>query len=248
MRLAMMAQPLPAAWCLMTLVASREDPRALARDKPDRAPSPQRSYPTTVTRISSSTLTEITPYNPVLPVPWYSKTVISTVTVTLLEPWPASPTSFPYTMLQTAVKHSTIESRLVVTISAPPETSFSYATVTGTSTWILWRPAVTDMPAGGSGSCSECVASSPTPDPRCERLGLDTACQGQCEQRDGLWWCYRRYYSDPSSLAMGRACWGNKTEYAQLLTPCIGTDHALPCMPCKGKDYAWNSVNWHWDV
>ncbi len=106
------------------------------------------TYPTTITSVWSATGTQITPYNPILPVDYYSKTVISTVTVTILEPWAAAPTSFPYTLRQTAISHRTEETRLLKTLTAPLVTSVSSSVVTGTSTWVLWPPSATYLAAG----------------------------------------------------------------------------------------------------
>lgn len=220
----------------------------LVRADGDAMVAAQTTYPTTITRVWSATNTQITPYNPMLPVDYYSKTVISTVTVTILEPWPAPPSAFPYTMRQTAISRSTVESRMLKTLNSPTVTYITTGTATGTSAWVLWPPRPTDMAVGARLPCQECEPQGWESDPRCENLGLDTACQGQCEKKDGLWWCYQRYYTDGQDLAMGRVCWGNSTEYAQLVEPCIATDHQVACKPCKGKDISWNSVNWDWNL
>ena len=67
-----------------------------------------------------------------------------------------------------------------------------------TSVWRVHKPAPTHLPDNATDPyqikpCFECDWPGYTPHPRCEQLGLRTACQGQCRLRDGLFWCYRLF-------------------------------------------------------
>lgn len=205
------------------------------------------NYPTTSTSIWSMTESSSTtpgPWGPVQKV-----IVITTQTVTLLEPHLTPIASYPATLIQTAITSRTYEYRITYSsMEGPVSTSLSSGVYTVPSTWVLHPVQPTDMSVETSMSslpCEECAASTWTADSRCAAKGLDTACQGQCRLREDIWWCYKMYYSDyGSDVQMGRACWGNDSYYEQLLEPCNVADHKVACVPCKGWDYSWSAVTW----
>jgi hypothetical protein len=203
------------------------------------------AYPTTKTKHFTTTVTSI-----IWPGAWeafYRLSIATTLTVTVLEPWPSKPTSFPYTFLQTAISNRIIDSRMTLcdNCATPPSTDVSTQHEKVTSTWVLYQPQPTDLLPDAPLPCEACAPADFTPDPACVALGLDTACQGQCKLLDGLWWCYKRYFMDGDGLAMGRACWGgNGHEFKQLVTPCTRSDHALPCVPCNGTDVYFGPSQW----
>ncbi|OCL02218.1 hypothetical protein AOQ84DRAFT_229440 [Glonium stellatum] len=208
------------------------------------------AYPTTITKVWSSTTTSIMYPNPAFAI-FSNMIYITTMTVTLFEPWPSMPTVFPYTLVQTELDDMTIST--LVNTSGTPTTYVQSTKYTVSSTWVLNQPAPTDLAAGTTVDalpCSECTPEGWAPDERCTRHNLDTACQGQCDLREGLWWCYKRYYNQPGAPVMGRVCWGNNDtagqmfEYAQLAEPCKKTDHRVQCVPCKGLESNWEAGNW----
>jgi hypothetical protein len=67
---------------------------------------------------------------------------ITTMTITLLEPWPASPTSFPYTLTQTAISDMTITTTLP---SQPPTSYVNTYHYTNEETMVMDRPGPTDL-------------------------------------------------------------------------------------------------------
>lgn len=221
-------------------VAVPQKPAATAR---------QLAYPTTLTSITSQTSSNTAYPNPAWPI-IYQAAYTTVQTVTLLEPWTAAPTRFPYTLVQTVITRRTVTYAVTpcrMPCGTPPMTSIGATTQTALSTWLLHAPAPTDLGVDlkvASLPCAECASSAYAPDPRCEALGLDTGCQGQCRMRDGMWWCLRRRYLDGSELEMGRACWGNGDQFQQLATPCVVGDHALGCEPCKGKVISYSPVEW----
>jgi len=204
------------------------------------------SFPTTVTRIESSTVSGTIDGGAAQP---FYKLVARTIeTNTLLEPWPASPTSFPYTLVQTKIVHRTYETTITkVRGEEDPTSTTSFTQVTVPSTWVLFKPEATYAAAGAALPCGECAPNGWEGDERCEALGLDTACQGQCEEKFGYLWCYERYRSDEGSKVMGRACWGKEREYMQLVEPCLATDHRISCTPCQGVDPSWDDITWHFE-
>lgn len=205
-------------------------------------------YPTTLTKITSTVTTTTIAPNPAWPIAGV-QSYVTTLTDTLLEPWPSAPTAFPYTLTQTRI------SDMTSTYAAASYVSSGSTILTVASTWVLYQPAATHLGAGKPQDdlpCAECTPAGWTPDARCTRHNLDTACQGQCSLRDGLFWCYKRYYNEPGAPVMGRVCWGNNDtsaggkmfEYAQLVEPCLQTDHRVQCTPCKGLESNWSPGNW----
>lgn len=213
------------------------------------------SYPTTLTYTTSTSISTIFVPNPAFPING-AESYIATTTITVLEPWLSKPTTFPYTLTQTAI--STIKSTYIQSGDAVTQSVSSGSTTeTISSTWILYKPLPTYLPAGTPSSslpCAQCAPPEWTPEQRCRSHNLDTACQGQCLLREGLFWCYKRYYNEPGAPVMGRVCWGNNGtggqmfQYAQLVEPCLVNDHQIQCMPCKGLESNWVAGNWLLDL
>ncbi len=145
-----------------------------------------------------------------------------------LEPHPSAPASFPATLVATA-----LTSHTVIAGDAAPTTSVE----TALSTWIVRKPAATDLPRHGKGICGNCTQpASYVGDPTCVVAGNATACTRQCQQRDGLWYCFQQdnHYQEN---VMGRVCWWlnpfyGTTEYKMLGEPCIEGDRTLDCLAC----------------
>lgn len=97
-------------------------------------------YPTTLTQILPTTTTSYVTPNPAFPMFTGSIAYITTMTVTLLEPWPASPTSFPYTLTQTAISDMTITTTLP---SQPPTSYVNTYHYTNEETMVMDGPGVT---------------------------------------------------------------------------------------------------------
>lgn len=209
--------------------------------------APATAYPTTVTSIWSTTETSASQ-----PGPWgavYMIYMTTLRTVTLLEPYPAQIQTYPATVVQTAVSKETHTTRITYSsANGPVSTTIDSRTVSVPSTWVLHQAQPTDLAAGTTPAglpCEECAPASWQADSRCAGNGLQTACQRQCDLRDGVWWCYRMYYSDyGTGVQMGRACWGNGSYFEQLVEPCVAGDHRLSCVSCKGLDSSWDAVNW----
>jgi hypothetical protein len=201
------------------------------------------AYETTKTAVWSTTETHV------ISPGWVGPSVVTGITTrmaTTLEPGPV--TSYPATVIETILSTVTYEYRITRS-DGSSSTSFSSGTYTVPSTWVVSKPQASDLASGtsmGSLPCDSCPAQSWVPDSQCVAKGLDTACQGQCQQRYGDWWCYHMYYSDYSNSAfrMGRACWGGDGEYLQLNTPCVDSDHQMACTPCQGLNYSWGAVEW----
>jgi hypothetical protein len=91
-------------------------------------------YPTTITHTLPTTTTFYVGPNPAFPVFTGRIAYITTMTVTVLEPWTASPTSFPTTVTRTLV------SDMVVTTTLPsqPPTSYVHSyRFTNTDVWVV---------------------------------------------------------------------------------------------------------------
>jgi hypothetical protein len=113
------------------------------------------------------------------------------------------------------------------------------STYVSSTTFIVYRPQKKDIPAGvklNDVPCGPCAPVDWKSDQRCDALGLDTACQGQCLQQNGLWWCRRLQGIVEMGLnpeyQMGRTCWGNSSYYHQFQTPCVTGDHQFECLSC----------------
>lgn len=208
-------------------------------------------YAATTTVISTTTESSTTVVQFISP---RVVTIITTITATSLRPGPV--TSFPATVVETVVSHITFEFRTSYQ-DGGRTTSLSSAVVTEPSTWVVTAPRATDLaegmtadalPCGGADSCTAEMQerAQEDGDPRCNALGLQTGCQGQCERRDGAWWCYQLYLSDyrDAKLRMGRVCWGEDNRYEQLNTPCVAGDRKVACTACGGLDDSWGALNW----
>ncbi len=146
------------------------------------------------------------------------------------EPHEASPTSFPATVVQTVITTHTFVSGSPAATSVTEEPTYS--------SWIVHKPAATDLPRHGQGICANCTQpASWQPAQKCVDMEQDTACVRQCAQRDGLWYCFDKhawYFEN----VMGRVCWWtdqdtNTTQYLMLAEPCVVGDKQLDCEPCR---------------
>jgi len=184
------------------------------------------TYPTTISNVHSTT----SAFSDVQG----SRRVV--LTVTSIEYWATEPPDFlfNYTIVETI---SSSETTLLVDDSAT--TTVASKTGATESTWVLWDTAATDLPVHASPLCNAgCTAAAWKPEPQCAEAGLDTACVGQCDIRDWIWWCYKPDFSTPSKPAMGRVCWdGKQTAYRPLLEPCDSADHRADCGECAVPSY-----------
>ncbi|KAK3317883.1 hypothetical protein B0T19DRAFT_300919 [Cercophora scortea] len=176
-------------------------------------------------------------------------TLYTTVTITSVDPWTIS--SYPTTVVASVTSHVTWEGHTTYLDNGDTGTSLTSFTATVPETWVVARPAHTDIPAGTTEDklpCAEC--SRPPPDPLCEASGLQTACQGQCRMERGAWWCYMLHERDYkyADMRMGRVCWGGNSQYRQLNAPCVVGDGAVACVPCQGKNISWGALNWEGPV
>ncbi|KAK4447751.1 hypothetical protein QBC34DRAFT_466706 [Podospora aff. communis PSN243] len=238
------------SWCL--LASSIVSLTSASREA---VPAATPTYPTTRTRIYTSTATST---NIVM---WISPRVefYTTVqTITVLEPGPVIPTAVgsPVTVPQLAITSGTIRTVISHSGRAAPETPPSETwAYTSTETWLVSRPEETFLPADvreGNLPCEDevaCAKGNPiVGDEACDESGMKTGCLGQCEVREGMWWCYRMWQrewnAEGGRLRMGRACWGGGGRFRQLNVPCVRGDGRVGCEVCKGKDVAWGAVVW----
>ncbi|SPQ25499.1 0e71b91b-1530-4634-b76f-cbf05c61e119 [Thermothielavioides terrestris] len=105
------------------------------------------SYPTTLS--TTYTFTSSTGYKAPGAFQVFQTAIeLTTVTVTIYEPWPSPPPSYPYT--ETLTQVSTLSARTLVQYdpSGPFSTFTRSSTVTVPATWVLRAPpAPTDLPA-----------------------------------------------------------------------------------------------------
>lgn len=149
------------------------------------------------------------------------------------------------TTIVTYIEHATPYSGSVYTL-------ISSGVYLSSTTFVVYQPQPTDMAVGKTMDdlelqCNACAPATFKSDAQCDALGLDTGCQGQCPQKNGLWWCRQLAPSDvllTLELEMGRACWGNGTFFRQLRTPCVYSDHRVACVPCQGRINSWAPLNW----
>ncbi|TPX12607.1 uncharacterized protein E0L32_000784 [Thyridium curvatum] len=173
-------------------------------------------------------------------------TVYTTQTVTSLQDAPR-PTVFPTTVVETAIMSITWESRVTYLDDGATTTEFSSTTATVPSTWVVaGAPQPTNLAVGRDPACGKSPIAAAAEAPQCASRGLHTGCQGQCQLRDGAFWCLLMGYADykVDSLKMGRACWGGDNQFEQLNTPCLEGDQRTACTADKGLDDSWGAVNW----
>jgi hypothetical protein len=196
---------------------------------------------TSVYPISTST-TVLAPF--AMPYTFFEYT--TTGMATRLEP---VPTSFPTAVRVEIVSDVTIQETASMA-AAPPAMSTYTAQLRDVQTWHLYQPQPTDLPATTNleSTCGSCRSQDYKPDAKCEAMGLETACQAQCQQRDGTWWCRsisQPLYNRGPDVRMGRACWGNETHYLQLNSPCRVGDPLIECVSCRGNLHNFVPKNWH---
>ncbi|KAK0649357.1 hypothetical protein B0T16DRAFT_492002 [Cercophora newfieldiana] len=136
-------RPRFAPWCLLAPMCA-----SLVHASPDvnATPAPVATYPTTRTRVRSTTSTST---NVVL---WINPRVeiyTTILTVTALEPGPVAPAATPVTVPQVAITSGTIRTVISSSGAAVAETPAAQSWVyTSTSTWLVSRPEGTFLPEG----------------------------------------------------------------------------------------------------
>ncbi|AEO66388.1 uncharacterized protein THITE_2087862 [Thermothielavioides terrestris NRRL 8126] len=192
------------------------------------------SYPTTLS--TTYTFTSSTGYKAPGAFQVFQTAIeLTTVTVTIYEPWPSPPPSYPYT--ETLTQVSTLSARTLVQYdpSGPFSTFTRSSTVTVPATWVLRAPpAPTDLPADAAlPACDHdaCGGGRPTAGAR-TRAARPPACAPPARA---------------GSVACATAvCWGNGTLLEELLEPCARGDVMVGCVPCKGVDQEWRSYTLTW--
>jgi len=197
-------------------------------------------YPVTSTFTSKTTF-RIPPFNPgAVPIP----TLIEVEhDVTILEPHPSRPTSYPETIVQTAITKATSTE---YTFNA---FTFESSTITITSTrfdsYHVHTPAPSHLRPGYSFTdfpgCGNCVLDIDwKPDAGCEANGWGTGCSSQqCQWRGnegdaGLWYCFAGPHRNDREY-MGRLCWHeDNIGFDPLAKPCLYGDQLPHCVPCVG--------------
>ncbi|KAK4209766.1 hypothetical protein QBC37DRAFT_391025 [Rhypophila decipiens] len=213
-------------------VLAQETNQPTARPSSSTMDSPaSRTYPTTIT---SSYLTTIT-----------GSAALTIDHVTVLDPWPTSPDPeiVPYTMFQTGITQRTIvpiiASPSAVSSEQPgiPAAENITTMITTTTTYLLWVIYAFDMSPYTIPACpgpEGCAYSSIKPNGRCEELGWQTRCAGQCLLKDWMWWCTKVGEDDLGSIR-GRVCddgMGVNATLEQLVEPCDHTDWRARCVRC----------------
>jgi len=189
-------------------------------------------YPTTFTKVRSTTKTSILTPGP--SATFYAESRVTADIVTTIEPWLSAPDpeSFPYSITQTVITDRTVTYELTQSKDGPSTESVTRTKETVSSAWLIWETSPTDMPVGRDPQCAPgCTPSAIKAHPVCVEEGLETRCASQCTIRDYQWWCYRHKATD-EALPQGKLCWANSTHYEQLMEPCDHTDFPPGCKPC----------------
>ncbi|KAI3326840.1 hypothetical protein HD806DRAFT_551926 [Xylariaceae sp. AK1471] len=215
---------------------------------PDVTTPPPSSYPhpTTMSTILSTAYW----VNGTTPIgnPWGLPQGDQEFVTIVLEPRP-TPTEYPATLVQTF----SMRWQWRFFDSQPFTTSEAQEWYT----WILHEPKPTHIPAGivkNDLPCQKCASEPWKDDLRCEVGATMTGCMGQCELRDGVFWCLRRFPigqhnaggNTPESYKKGRACWwgGGDTiiytdydaDLALLGDPCDIGDNPVNCRDCPARE------------
>ncbi|KXX74820.1 hypothetical protein MMYC01_208852 [Madurella mycetomatis] len=197
-------------------------------------------YPVTSTFTSKTTF-RMPPLNPwFLPGP---EMTVFTYDITTLEPHSSQPTSYPETIVQTAI---TIATNTMYTYRG---SSYDESTITITNTrfdtYHVHTPAASHLRPGYSFTdfpgCGDCILDIDwTPDQTCEVNGWGTGCANQqCQWREdegeaGLWYCFAGPHRGDREY-MGRLCWrGDDIGFETLAKPCLYGDQLPHCVPCVG--------------
>lgn len=181
------------------------------------------------------------PLNPWLPA-GPDMTMI-TYDITILEPHPSRPTSYPETIVQTAI--TTATSTMYAYHGSSLDESTTTATNTRFDTYHVYTPAASHLRPGYSFTdfpgCGDCVLDTEwKPDQSCEANGWGTGCANQqCQWREnegdvGLWYCFAGPHRGDREY-MGRLCWrGDDIGFEPLAKPCLYGDQLPHCVPCVG--------------
>jgi len=204
---------------------------------------PPAKYPTTTTFTSKATL-QIPPPGP-FALPVFTYTFIEQ-DITILEPHPSLPTTYPETITQTAITKATS----TIYSFTPFSTGSTIFTVTDTTTrfdtYLIHTPAPSHLRPGYSFTdfpgCGDCVLDADwTPAPKCETKSWGTGCANQqCQWREnegeaGLWYCFAGPQRGDREH-MGRLCWYGTDDFwtEMLAEPCLYGDQLPHCVPCVG--------------
>lgn len=224
----------------------------MSRELHRRRPPPT-SYPspTTLSTLHSYSIETSGYFSFPAPIPLpFSQPYNLTQTGMTIEPRPTPTATYPATMVRTVIIYESMEPWPL-----PPLNATDYLT------FILHPPQPTDLPSTMSRKADiPCVANCSSaaawrPDDRCTARGFATGCLGQCELKDGIFWCLRRYpigsLNGAPDLALqywrGKVCWWGKgddtfdsdwnSSFETLGEPCRVGDNPVRCKPCDGVDY-----------
>lgn len=233
---------------LVSLTTATDSSASTSSWPPDVTTPPPTSYPypTTMSTLRSDVVSVTgAPANSIGGQPIFPQDFTSIV----IEPRPL-PTTYPATVVQTSI----------VIHRSPAWGLTSYETKTAHEwyTWILHEPKPTHVPAGVTKkdlTCQESCAAAPwKADLRCDVGAQLTGCKGQCELRDGVFWCLRRFpigqhnagRNTPEEYKRGRACWwdggdtviypGYDADLALLGDPCDVGDNPVGCWGCPARE------------
>ncbi|GAB1316539.1 hypothetical protein MFIFM68171_06749 [Madurella fahalii] len=197
-------------------------------------------YPVTSTFTSKATF-RVPPLNPWnLPPPEWT---MVTYDITTLEPHPSRPTSYPETIVQTAI--TTATNTIYIRSGSSHLVRTIMATTTQFDTFYVHTPAPSHLRPGYSFTdfpgCGDCVLDVDwKPDPACEANGWGTGCANQqCQWRGnegdaGHWYCFAGPHRGDRDY-MGRLCWrGDDIAFDPLAKPCLYGDQLPHCVPCVG--------------
>ncbi|OAA66523.1 hypothetical protein SPI_01099 [Niveomyces insectorum RCEF 264] len=220
------------------------------------------TYPTTVTSVGTTFLTSFPPAAAGSAESWVTARTITVLEPWPVSPDPENfpYTMLQTTVTRQTVTHWVRPTAATSPSPSPSpvvESADAVATTLQPPTlWLIWDTQPFDMPVGDVPICEAngqtCTPPAWKPDSRCTARHMETRCGTQCIIRDWQWWCRKKQgatttgnytlvadtdggnggHDDDDEVAMGRLCWGNSTNYMQLLEPCDATDYASSCTPC----------------
>jgi len=172
--------------------------------------------------------------------------------ITILEPHPSRPTSYPETIVQTAITKAT--NTVYASTGSSFEPTITTTTTTRFDTYHMHTPAPSHLRPGYSFTdfpgCGDCVLDMDwEPDAECDAAEWGTGCSNQqCQWRGnegsaGLWYCFAGPHRGDREY-MGRVCWhGDDIGFETLAKPCLYGDQLPHCVPCVGMHVACDKDN-----
>jgi hypothetical protein len=109
------------------------------------------------------------------------------------------PTSIPTIFLYTQISHLSAAKAGVRYDGEPGAASTWSEDFTSSFTVHLYASQSTDLLRGIKREdlpCELCPTADYRLDPQCEARGLQTACQGQCKEKDGIWECRQTIFGE----------------------------------------------------